>query len=405
MINFDNIEYVKTSIYATTALTPFEPTQFKGLGKILGTVIGVVAAIAVPFLAPTIGLALGGGFFSSIAGQALIGAGLGAIGGGVSSAVSGGDILKGALLGAAGGGLVSGGGAFLGGAGLTMSAADAAAAAAPTTVGGTYGALDAALSGGAAAAAGGGTYGALDAALAPATSTTGLVGAGTGASTATQTGASGATGTLAASGGTAVSTGFKTAAVQTLMNGGTQLLQSMAPDQQAQIFKQMQAEMNATAQTDQEAYLAQKKIFDEYYNYAKSLNPEFFAQIERANEAQRQATTWQDSERSLRGSGYGDATIQAEKRKQQVAGAAGLATASTTGFIKGQGAQGQAYQTAAGLVPHRSPTTMTNLQNMYTYAGTQQADRAGGVAGLMAPWSVYAQDRIENPSMYKSVVA
>lgn len=385
MINFDNIEYVSSSLYATTAFTPYEPTQFKGIKKILGAVIGVVAAIAVPFLAPVIGTALGGGFFASVAGQALIGAGIGAIGGGVSSAVSGGDIIKGALFGAAGGALTGGGAALLGGASLTGGAAA------------STGAVDAAI------ASGGGTYGALDAALAGTTNTA-VAGTGAGAGLATSGGTSTAAGTTAAAGGSTISTGFKNAAIQTLLNGGTQMLQSMAPDQQAQLLKQMQQEMAVTKATDEEAYQAQKKIFDDYYNYAKGLNPDFFAQLERSNEMQRQAAAWQDSERSMRGTGYGDVTVQSEKRKAQIAGSAGLNTASATGYLKGQAAQGSAFQTASNLYPKRSPSTMSNLQSMYGYAGSSAADTAGGIAGLMAPWSVYAQDRTENPGMYKSVV-
>ena len=78
----------------------------------LGGIMGLVAPIALSFLAPGIGTALGAGLgISATAGSALAGAGLGGLGG----LISGGGA-KGALLGAALGGA---GGAFSGAGGLS----------------------------------------------------------------------------------------------------------------------------------------------------------------------------------------------------------------------------------------------------------------------------------------------
>jgi hypothetical protein len=391
------IEYVHSRAMTSTMLTPMHGTECKGLKKILGLVVGVVAAIAVPFLAPIIGGALGGGFFASIAGQALIGAGIGALGGAASSAISGGDILRGALLGGAGGALTGGVGAYLGGASLT--------GAAPTTVGGAaapatidpltgFENANAPISGALATGAGAGAAGVLatptDAASAALAAP---VGSTTGAATAAAPGIF-----------SGVSTGFKTAAVQTLLNGGTQLLQTLMPSQQAELFKQMQAEMEVTRTQDAAAYAAQKKIFDEYYNFAKGINPEFFSQLERANEMQRMSSTWAETERSMRSSGYSPAAIAAERRRQEVEGSAGLNTASAGGLMKGLNAQGSAMITASNLYPKAPTGYSQSLRDMYNIAGDQENDRAAGIAGLTAPWSVYAQGKIEKSPNTRATV-
>ena len=376
---------MKHTFMSSTSLTPFDhDTECKGLGKILGLVIGVVAAIAVPFLAPIIGGALGGGFFASVAGQALIGAGIGAAGGALGAGVSGGDILKGALIGGAGGALAGGGGALFRGAGLTTG---------PATAGGIptidpltgFENANAPIAGAAAGASG---------ALAGATGSDTLVGA-TGADTLAGATAAGAAPAAAPGILSGVSTGFKTAALQSLLNGGVQMLQTLMPSQQAELFKQMQAEMAVTRTQDMAAYTAQKKIFDEYYNFAKGINPEFFSQLERSNEQQRLSSTWQETERSLRGAGYSTAAIEAERRKMEVGAAAGLNTAGTSGFLRGMDAQGRAFQTASSLYPQTPTGNLQNLNYLHSLAGDSERDRAGGIAGLASPWAIYLQNRVE----------
>jgi hypothetical protein len=381
------IEYIHSSAMNSTMLTPMHGTECKGLGKILGVVVGVVASIAVPFLAPVIGAALGGGFFASIAGQALIGAGIGSLGGAAGSAISGGDILKGALLGGAGGALTGGAGAFLGGAGLTTGAANTGAGA-----GVAGGGFQITAAGGEGLSTG--LITGVDAVTGLPLATAGAAGAaGALAGTAPEA----VVGTPAASTGVfgGLSTGFKTAAVQTLLNGGTQLLQTLQPDQQADLFKKMQAEMEVTRTQDQAAYAAQKKIFDEYYNFAKSINPTFFGELERANESQRLSSTWADTERSLREGGASQTEIAGERRRQEVQGAAGLNTSYAGGFMRGLNAQGSAYQTASNLYPKTPTGYSQNLKTMYDVAGDRENDRAAGIAGLVAPWQVYLQGKVE----------
>lgn len=379
------IEYVHSRAMTSTMLTPMHGTECKGLGKILGLAVGVIASIAVPFLAPVIGTALGGGFFASIAGQALIGAGLGALGGAGGAAISGGDILKGALLGGAGGALTGGAGSFLKGAGLTTAGAGAGAGI--PTIDPLTGFENANVALGAAGI--GGAAGA----------TTALAGATEGVAPGALAGTAAATPAAAPGILSGLSTGFKTAAVNSIIQGGTQMLQSLMPDQQAELFKKMQAEMEVTRTQDAAAYAAQKKIFDEYYNYAKGINPEFFSQLERANEQQRLSTTWADTERSLRSAGYSPAAIASERRKQEIQGVAGLNTASAGGLLKGMDAQGAALRTASSLYPKTDPNYLANLSTMYNIAGDRAADTSKGIAGLVAPWQVYAQGLIEkNPN-------
>lgn len=393
------IQYVHSSAMGSTMLSPLRGTECKGLGKILGIVVGVAVAIAVPFIAPAIGAALGGGFFASIAGQALIGAGIGALGGAASSALSGGDLLKGALLGGAGGALTGGVGAWMGGAGL-MTGAGSAASALPASVAPSQAllssvapsqAVSGALAGVAPSQAGG-----VLASVAPSQ-------AGGILSTTTAVPAAAGIGTAPVA-GTGVSTAFKNAALQSALSMGTQALQGMAPSQQADILKQMQAEMEVTRTQDAAAYAAQKKIFDDYYSYAKSINPEFFGQLERANETQRQNAEWADEEREMREGGYSGAAIAGERRRQVVAGSAGLNTAHTGGFLRGQAAQGAAYQTASNLYP-RTPTGYSqNLRSMYDIAGQQDQDRADGIAGVMSPWRVYAAGLAERAPSTRPLV-
>lgn len=384
------IEYVHSRAMTSTMLTPMHGTECKGLKKILGLVVGVVAAIAVPFLAPAIATALGGGFFASIAGQALIGAGIGALGGAASAGISGGDILKGALLGGAGGALTGGVGAFMRGADLTYGATKGAIDVGGATVNVASGLATSGVVGAGAA----GAAGAL--AASPETAAAALSPA-----LATSTAAAPAASTGILSG---MSTGFKTAAVQTLLNGGTQMLQTLMPSQQAELFKQMQAEMEVTRTQDAAAYAAQKKIFDEYYNFAKGINPEFFSQMERANEMQRLSSTWEETERGLRATGANPQQIAAERRKHEIGASVSLNNASTGGLTKGLNSQGSAMLTASSLYPRTPTGYAASLRDMYNIAGDQENDRAAGIAGLTAPWSVYAQGKIEKSPNTRATV-
>lgn len=394
------IEYVPTPLLSTTALTPWDPsTQCKGLGSILGTIVGVVATIAVPFLAPVIGSALGGGFFASIAGQALIGAGIGAIGGGVGAAVSGSSILQGALLGGAGGGIAGGAGAFFGGAGLTTGAgATAGAGAGPGAGSSFFYGTPGTLTGDAGLAGSGAFYGSAGtvptAGLTPPTAGVGATSAvANPTSTAPAAGAvPGGVAATTATGGLA--TAFKTAAIQSVMAGGMQALKTLTSEQQGALLNQMKQEMAVTQGQDAAAYQAQLKIFNDYYSYAKSINPEYFSQLERNNESQRLAQVANAGERQLRATGYGAPTIGAERRRNEVEGVAGLNTAGTTGYMRGLQAKDAAYQTSSSLYPKSQPTHTYDIQNMYNDETARSEDQTAGIAGIIAPWQIYAQHRL-----------
>ncbi|MEE3228094.1 MAG: hypothetical protein VX237_03230, partial [Chloroflexota bacterium] len=103
-----DIDYIPMSPLAIALRETYTPTEFKSKG--LKKVIGVVAMVAIPFAAPAISASIAAsgflgasatGVFSTYAGSAIVGAGLGA----VAAKVTGGDVLQGALGGAIGGGL------------------------------------------------------------------------------------------------------------------------------------------------------------------------------------------------------------------------------------------------------------------------------------------------------------
>ena len=103
-----DIDYIPMSPLAIALRETYTPTEFKSKG--LKKVIGVVAMVAIPFAAPAIYASIASsaflgasatGVFSTWAGSAIVGAGLGA----VTAKVTGGDVLQGALGGAIGGGL------------------------------------------------------------------------------------------------------------------------------------------------------------------------------------------------------------------------------------------------------------------------------------------------------------
>ena len=103
-----DIDYIPMSPLAIALRETYTPTEFKSKG--LKKVVGVVAMVAIPFAAPAISASIAAsgflgasatGVFSTYAGSAIVGAGLGA----VAAKATGGDVLQGALGGAIGGGL------------------------------------------------------------------------------------------------------------------------------------------------------------------------------------------------------------------------------------------------------------------------------------------------------------
>jgi hypothetical protein len=112
-----HIDYIQPTPLALAVRESMYPTEHKGLKQWLG----VIVAVAIPFVAPMISGAIASsgflgatatGFFSTVGGSALVGAGLGGLG----AAATGGDWKKGALMGGIGGYL--GGAPKMGGAGV-----------------------------------------------------------------------------------------------------------------------------------------------------------------------------------------------------------------------------------------------------------------------------------------------
>ena len=121
MTHLPHIDYIQPTPLALAVRDSMYPTEHKGLKQWLG----VIVAIAIPFVAPMISGAIASsgflgatatGFFSTVGGSALVGAGLGGLG----AAVTGGDPLRGALMGGLGGYL--GGAPKMGGATVSSGA-------------------------------------------------------------------------------------------------------------------------------------------------------------------------------------------------------------------------------------------------------------------------------------------
>jgi len=117
MTHLPHIDYIQPTPLALAVRDSMYPTEHKGLKQWLG----VIVAIAIPLVAPMLSGAIASsgflgatatGFFSTVGGSALVGAGLGALG----ARVSGGDWKRGALMGGIGGYL--GGAPKMGGAGV-----------------------------------------------------------------------------------------------------------------------------------------------------------------------------------------------------------------------------------------------------------------------------------------------
>lgn len=119
----------------------FRATRHKRQGK-LGKVLGAVGALAAPWALGALGATALGGALGSVGTGALYGAGTGAL----TSAVGGGDPLKGALVGGLGGGL----GQYAGGTDLIKGISD------PALRGAAVGGITGAATGGAGAALHGG---------------------------------------------------------------------------------------------------------------------------------------------------------------------------------------------------------------------------------------------------------
>ena len=275
----NGVQFFRSRLYQTTALTPVA-TQFGGGGKgMLGTVLGVVASIFVPFVAPAIAGALfGGGALATT----LTGAALGAAVGAGGAAIGGGNVLRGALLGGIGAGLTTGisqagglSGIFGGTSGAEGAAAAAGAAPAPagvTTMADlpAYGAT--AMEG--AAATGAAIPTIPEGVTTPISQT--LSGASYPMSSdVTQVGAAGTTAADAVKPG--LFSGLNTDKITSgLMLAAPGLATAaLGGGQQTALMKQAQAELEALRGQDAAAYEERKKVYEEMFRNAQSIDPQF----------------------------------------------------------------------------------------------------------------------------------
>ena len=349
---FSGIDYGRRSLFDTTALTPVYDTHFKGLKKWLGIALGAAVSIAIPFAAPAIGGLLGGGFFASVIGQSLIGAGLGALGGAASSAITGGNILQGALIGGAGGALAGGAGAYMSGAGFTTDAATAA--------------QQAAMSGAAPAGL----------------TSTGIEGAQLAGTTA----AGAATGA-----GTSLTSGVTGRLLDVAMTQGPKIAASMLTDTSAmdQALKDVQAEMEAYKGINDAAYQQRLELYNELVNQAKNINPAYYSALAVA-QAQQQTASEIDRYRREAATmgGAGAQQRSGEARRLGVLGAAEAATASVRGDLEARGQQAAGLRGAAGAYPTYDTGYLNSLSNMASYqkqlADQQAKDKAAFAGGLGA---------------------
>ena len=350
-----SIQYSGNIYKSTTALSTYHQSgEYKGMKSWLGLAVGAIVSIAIPFVAPAIGTMFGAGFFASTAGQALIGAGLGALGGAASSAISGGDALTGALYGGAAGALGAGGRAFFGGAGLTTAAAPGAAAGAGTGAGLTSTGIETAQLG-----AGG------------------LGGTPTNIAAGLNTGA---TGTFSSG---AVSDAFLKMGTQA---AATALTQLTTPDQE-KYLEAMKAELESAGAINQADYQRKLALYQTLVDDAMNRDPTTFARFAEANAMQRAAVAGREMEReaSMR---HGEDSQQAQNRQRQAAltGSQEASTAYATGLVKGFDYRDAGLQTAASSSPTFSNAgTVAGLGSLYQLQDAANQRTAEGYGALFEP--------------------
>jgi len=336
---------MEPKLFNTTAITP---SHFVcgGAKKWLGVALGVVASIAAPFLAPMLATTLfGAGFGASILGNAAAGALIGGVGGAAGAALSGGDIMKGALFGAAGGGLAAGGGAFLGGAGLTGGTAVGQAS--NVAMGAQVGGLSAGPAGGVAAGVGGAPSSALLAAT-----------QGTTSSVLTQ--------------GGQPSTFAKI--TESLLSAGPQAIaKMMTMDEQNAYLDQLEAQMKLSNGVEMDAYNRQLKLHQEFEAAARDINPAFERRLASAQvKRTAAAASYQRKKNASLRDGIGEAGAESTER---IAGIETALASHTAGLNAGRSARDArmgALQTAYNTIPQLSNR---GTQNAATLARIEDQKR------------------------------
>ena len=362
-----NITFIQPQLMNTTAL--YSPTmQFKGGKKLWGTIIGVVAAIAIPFVAPTLAGAIFGS--TSIVSSAITGAGLGALAGAGGAALSGGDIMSGALYGAAGGAAAGAVGAWGQGATLMGSAAAPGAAAAGAAAG-----APTQIAPGVAGAAGMGSP---------------IVGAAPGAGLGTSAGI-GSDPTNVAGAPNSVAVGgqptMMTKLTDSLLNAAPQMIgqvvRQMAGADQAAYLAQLEAEMEQFKNQDQAAYAQRQALYQQVLAEANNIDPAFQAQLAAAKVARQQSKQYEQVKDDLATGNLSENASAAEARRYAVESPLDRHAAGAAAFTGAEQSRAGLLSQASGMIPNPSSAGLQMTNSMYQLAG-QKADDAGAGAGNLA---------------------
>jgi hypothetical protein len=355
----NGVQYFKSRLYSTTALTP-QTTQFGGGKSGIAMALGLIASIAIPFVAPMIAGALFGAG-TALATSSLvvggIGATLGAAAGAGTAAIRGGNIGQGALfgglVGGLGAGLNAGGGLF----GATTAGADAAAAAGTAAVAPVVDATGTAV-----------------VAAAPTAGVAGAV-APTAAAAAAPAAAPG------------ILSGLDTGKLtQSFLLAAPGLVSATMGGQSDAAKKDMERQYAAFSEAEAKAQVDKQKIFDEMLGNARNIDPQF---------AQQQATTdvfrsigQQQRERvagiNAAGGASEDIYNAANTRRVNVEGTAAAIGAGNRAFIGAQGARDIALRNASAAAPRPSTAGLQysmQMANMGAAADRQQAQGLGQMLG------------------------
>ena len=363
-----NIVYIKSALNHSSALTPVAVavTQFglwgsikkgfKKYAKPLAMVAGIALSIAVPFVAPTIATTLFSGTMvgTGIIGQAIAGAGMGAVAGALSAYGTGQNVLTGALTGGALGGLTAGGSAYFSGAGLTTTAPPAGTVAAGTAgAAGPTNLVSPSVSG----------VNVAQGAVLP------------GASTAATAGTT-----------SALTRSLTDAALKVAPDAIGTLVSSLSDSQVAQATKEMEAELARLKESDINAYNQQKQLYDALYARYVQIDPTAQAQLAEANVQQKTAAQIANLNPIAGSSAYGYGT-DFNTRRLAIAGGAAGTDAYTDAYYKGEGAKTQALAGLSGAIPQYRSNTLNALSNNVTNAQNAQARLGSDISSFLTPFA------------------
>ena len=354
----NGVQYFKSRLYSTTALTP-QATQFGGGKSGIAMALGLIASIAIPFIAPMIAGTLFSGTALATSALAIggIGATLGAAAGAGTAAIRGGNIGQGALfgglIGGLGAGLTAGGGLF----GAPVAGADAAAAAGTT----------------AATTAVAPIVDATGTAVIAATPAAGIAGAvAPGAAAAAPTSVlAGLTGSKFAQSAMLAAPGLISAG----MGGG----------QSTAMLEQARAELEQFRGQDSAMYEAKKKVYDEMLRGAQNIDPQFMQQQATADVFRSIGQQQRERAAGINATGGASEDLYnaAEGRRVNVEGTAAAIGAGNRAFLGAQGARDVALRNVAASAPRPSGAGLTYATQLAGMYGAQERAQAQGVGAAL----------------------